>query len=105
MQEYLTGELILTQLPRYHINRERAHLHLAQICMCYISVWLKLAQGSGDSNSTPVNVSTGSQIPSSSTSQPLRNYALDDAPDHLWHLGSHFELILPDTEVLEKAIQ
>ena len=99
------GELTCAKLPRYHINLEHAHFMLARSCMCYISICLKRAQ-----RPTLVDVShsSGSSQPKvaiHSQSQPLLDYALDDALDHFGHLVSTFKTALGDIRILAEDIQ
>ena len=111
MQEYLMSKLILSKLPRYHINLENAHLHLARSCMCYISICLKLPQGCVRSRSTSTYASSGGEASPNrndhlqSLSHPLRDYVLDDAIHHFQHLGKQLKSILHDIRVLERDIQ
>lgn len=100
------GEFTRTTLQQYHIHWERAHLQLARSCMCYISICLKHPRKFGGSSGVGCSgfssERTGRPHP---ISQPLRDYVLDDSLDHFRHLGSQFDLVLHDIEVLEKDIQ
>ncbi|KAH0833905.1 hypothetical protein J3R83DRAFT_11089 [Lanmaoa asiatica] len=107
-REYLMGEFILTKLPHYHIAWGRAELQLARSCMCYISIWLKHAQGSGSCNNTVVNVSSGSHAPTQlgvPMSQTLRDYAFVNVQFHILGILPYFELVLRDIRVLEPDIE
>ena len=99
------GEFTRAKLQQYHISWESAHLLVARSCMCYISICLKRGQVS-----TPVNISscTGASKRTARLhpmSQPLLDYALDDALDHFGYLGSKFESALPDITVLAEDVQ
>lgn len=101
VQEYLMGELIP---PRYHVNWELAHLHLARSCICYISICLNHPQRSGLSSSTYSRVH-GQMGHPRLVFQPLRDYVLDHAPDHFSHLGPQIKSILRDIKILEANTQ
>ena len=92
------GKSILMKLPWYHINWELAHLQLARSCMCYLSIYL---------NPPPANSSN--ILPGAPSairdrlhmmSRPLLPYVLNNAVNHFQHLGSRFQLILSDINVL-----
>ena len=97
------SELIVMKLPQYRINWELAHLQLARSCMCYLSIYLN-----------PPSVNSRNILPSISSaikdhlhmmSQPLLDYVVNDAVNHLQHLGSQFQLVLCDIKVLAGDIQ
>ena len=98
------GEFTCAKLQQYRISWECAHLLVAQSCMCYISVCLKRGHESApaDVSSCTGSSNRGRLHP---MSQPLLDYALDDALDHFGYLGSKFELALPDITVLAEDIR
>ncbi|KAF8549459.1 ankyrin [Imleria badia] len=105
VKEYLTGKFTRSKLPRYHVDRGLAHLHLARFCMCYISIYINHPQRFSRSSDTALHVSRvcpdrGDYL--HIMSQRLRDYVLDHAPDHFSHIGSHIGSILHDIKVLEQ---
>ncbi|KAF8125623.1 ankyrin repeat-containing domain protein [Boletus edulis] len=103
VKEYLMGKLVLTQLPQYHINRERAHLQLARSCLCYLSICLNSPLVS--SSSILAHIPATSERMDRVVSQSLRDYMFDDAVDHFRHLGSQFQCVLQDIKALARDIQ
>ncbi|KAF8549464.1 hypothetical protein OG21DRAFT_1488513 [Imleria badia] len=108
IREYLMGKFTRFKLPCYHVNWELAHLHLARLCMCYISICLNHPQTSGRSSDTlphvpGVSPDRGDYL--CTMSQRLRDYVLDHAPDHFSHLGPQIGSILHDIKVLELDTQ
>jgi ankyrin repeat protein len=99
------GEFTRTKLQQYHISWEVAHLLVARSCMCYISVCLKRGQGSAPANVSSCTGASKRTARLHPMSQPLLDYALDDALDHLGYLGSKFESALPDITALAEDIQ
>ena len=97
------SELARTKLPQYHINWERAHLQLARLCMCYISVFLERSGPDSSSNSgTPSEY----RIPIHPMSNQLFDYVLEDALDHFRYIiWSQTESILHDIRVLAEDIE
>ncbi|KAI9568426.1 hypothetical protein HD554DRAFT_766586 [Boletus coccyginus] len=104
VKEYLTGKFTRIKLSQYHINWERAHLLLAQSCMCYISICLKRAQGPPPADGSS---STGVSLKRKDRPHPLSllDYVLDDAFDYFGYLGSTLEPALHDVAVLAEDIQ
>ncbi|KAF8549799.1 ankyrin [Imleria badia] len=108
VKEYLMGESTRSKLPRYYINWELAHLHLARSCMCYISICCNHIQRRGrTSNPRPhvpdVSPDRGDHL--HVISQPLRDHTPNHATDHFGHLGPQIDSILHDIKVLERDIQ
>ncbi|KIJ12302.1 hypothetical protein PAXINDRAFT_14917 [Paxillus involutus ATCC 200175] len=103
VKEYLTGELILTQLPRYHINWQGAHAQLARSCIHYLSLDLGYL---GFVNDEGPIVIPSTATPFLSNARPLLlNYALTNGFEHLAHLGVGNELVFDNMKVLQADIQ
>ncbi|KAF8439131.1 ankyrin repeat-containing domain protein [Boletus edulis BED1] len=118
VKEYLVGDLTRTRLPRYHINHQGAHEHLARLCICYLTLYL---HASGDKVALPRVASTTdveilrnttgpcSQLSENSpavfcTSQKLLNYVLSEGFNHLAYLGSANHVVLEDMVALQLDI-
>ena len=95
------SELARTKVPQYHVSWERAHLQLARLCMCYISVLLKRSQGSDSSSN-----SSEYRIPIHTMSNRLLDYVLEDALDHFRYIiWSQTGSVLHDIKVLAEDIE
>ncbi|KAG6377683.1 ankyrin repeat-containing domain protein [Boletus reticuloceps] len=101
VMEYLTGKLILMKLPQYHIDWNRAHLQLAQSCVCYLRICLRPPLG--NSSNIPVDI-FGGFSGLRTMSLPLLDYVFNDAIDHFRHLGSRFIFVLHDIKLLAHDI-
>lgn len=92
------SEFTRMKQPQYHIEQERAHLQLARLCMCYMSILLEHSgEADGSSNgydSSPIRL----------TSCPLFRYVLEDSLGHFEYVGSKIGLILGDIKLLARDI-
>ncbi|KAI9567489.1 ankyrin repeat-containing domain protein [Boletus coccyginus] len=121
VKEYLTGDLTRTKLPRYHISYQGAHEHLARLCICYITLYLRHAHGSGDETplshimrtieGRPRNAAgqwsrfSGSTPAVCSVSQELLGYVFTNGFSHLAYLGSANHVVLNDMMALRLDIE
>ncbi|KAF9225617.1 ankyrin [Gyrodon lividus] len=125
VKEYLTGELVCTKLPRYHIGWNDAHEELARVCMCYMSLELGHSWKSiyetlsshpitrygipSDERESSSDKEESSDEEESSDPRPLSrtllSYALSRGFEHLAHLGATHELVWDDMKVLRADIQ
>ena len=109
------------KLPRYHINNQAALEHLARICICYVTLYLKHIHGAGDKTPLPRIMriidrrsrnATGQWSQSSEStpgvflmSQELLGYVFTDRFNHLTYLGSVNHVVLKDMMALQLDIQ
>ncbi|KAG6380116.1 ankyrin repeat-containing domain protein [Boletus reticuloceps] len=121
VKEYLIAEATCTKYPLCWVDEQDAHTQLILLSICYIIVYLKQSQRSGDyevslqtySGTTHIDGSNILSYPirrrrpplSSSDSHPLLAYVQSHGFDHLAHINPRNKAVLRAIETLYWNVQ